>query len=238
MSQSIGSAGPKGPGPAAARTRRALPTRSGRRLPSLGALTYRPARRFLPYREPMMTSQPSKLAQLRELSVVVADTGDYDAIKRLKPVDCTTNPTLVKKALDLPVYAELIERELAWGREQGGGEAVVNEVADRLTVGVGAMLAALCSRPRLHRSGRRPGARHRRHHYQGAQVHRDVCRTRRAAREDPDQGRRHLGRRGSRAPAAARRHRLQPHPDLQPDPGAGLRRGRGVPDLPVRWPHP
>ena len=91
----------------------------------------------------MMTSQPSKLAQLRELSVVVADTGDYDAIKRLKPVDCTTNPTLVKKALDLPVYAELIERELAWGREQGGGEAAVNEVADRLTVGVGAMLSAL-----------------------------------------------------------------------------------------------
>jgi len=43
---------------------------------------------------------PSKLAQLRELSVVVADTGDYEAIKRLKPVDCTTNPTLVKKALD------------------------------------------------------------------------------------------------------------------------------------------
>lgn len=92
----------------------------------------------------MMTSQPSKLAQLRELSVVVADTGDYDAIKRLKPVDCTTNPTLVKKALDLPVYADLIERELAWGRQQGGGgEAVVNEVADRLTVGVGTMLAAL-----------------------------------------------------------------------------------------------
>ena len=91
----------------------------------------------------MMTSQSSKLAQLRELSVVVADTGDYDAIKRLKPVDCTTNPTLVKKALDLPVYAELIERELAWGRQQGGGEAVVNEVADRLTIGVGTMLAAL-----------------------------------------------------------------------------------------------
>ncbi len=91
----------------------------------------------------MMTSQSSKLAQLRELSVVVADTGDYDAIKRLKPVDCTTNPTLVKKALDLPVYAELIERELAWGKQQGGGEEVVNEVADRLTVGVGTMLAAL-----------------------------------------------------------------------------------------------
>ncbi|MDV9040542.1 transaldolase [Stenotrophomonas sp. RAC2] len=89
-------------------------------------------------------STPSKLSQLRELSVVVADTGDYDAIKRLQPVDCTTNPTLVKKALDLPVYAELIERELTWGRQQAGDrEAVVHAVADRLTIGVGALLSTL-----------------------------------------------------------------------------------------------
>ncbi|WP_333628437.1 transaldolase [Stenotrophomonas cyclobalanopsidis] len=89
-------------------------------------------------------STPSKLSQLRELSVVVADTGDYDAIKRLQPVDCTTNPTLVKKALDLPVYAELIERELAWGRQQGGErDSVVNAIADRLTIGVGALLSTL-----------------------------------------------------------------------------------------------
>ena len=87
-------------------------------------------------------STASKLAQLRELSVVVADTGDYDAIKRLRPVDCTTNPTLVKKALDLPVYAGLIERELQWGRARAGDrQAVANAVVDRLTVGVGTMLA-------------------------------------------------------------------------------------------------
>ncbi|HET6395710.1 MAG TPA: transaldolase [Pseudoxanthomonas sp.] len=89
-------------------------------------------------------SAPTRLQQLRELSVVVADTGDYDAIARLRPVDCTTNPTLVKKALDLPVYADLIERELAWARTRGdAGKAVIDEVADRLTVGVGAMLSAL-----------------------------------------------------------------------------------------------
>ena len=46
----------------------------------------------------MTDTAPSKLQQLRDLSVVVADTGDYDAIKRLRPVDCTTNPTLVRKA--------------------------------------------------------------------------------------------------------------------------------------------
>ena len=89
-------------------------------------------------------SHGSKLAQLRAMTVVVADTGDYEAIERLQPVDCTTNPTLVKKALDLPVYAGLIERELAWARSQGGADAArVNEVADRLTVGVGAMLSRL-----------------------------------------------------------------------------------------------
>ena len=87
---------------------------------------------------------PSKLQQLRELSVVVADTGDFEAVKRLRPVDCTTNPTLVRKALDLPVYAEAIERELAWARTQSGDRAaLVEEVADRLTIAVGAALAGL-----------------------------------------------------------------------------------------------
>ena len=89
-------------------------------------------------------SSPSKLQQLRELSVVVADTGDFDAVKRLRPVDCTTNPTLVRKALDLPVYAEAIETELAWARTQSGDtQALVEEVVDRLTIAVGAALAGL-----------------------------------------------------------------------------------------------
>ena len=89
-------------------------------------------------------SSPSKLQQLRELSVVVADTGDFDAVKRLRPVDCTTNPTLVRKALDLPVYTEAIETELAWARTQSGDtQALVEEVVDRLTIAVGAALAGL-----------------------------------------------------------------------------------------------
>ncbi|CBA14991.1 transaldolase [Xanthomonas albilineans] len=92
----------------------------------------------------MTSSASSKLAQLRELSVVVADTGDYDAIKRLKPVDCTTNPTLVKKALDLPVYADLIDEALAWAHSQNGERAtLIDEIADRLTIGVGSRLSTL-----------------------------------------------------------------------------------------------
>lgn len=86
----------------------------------------------------------SRLQQLRDMSVVVADTGDFNAVKRLRPVDCTTNPTLVRKALELPVYADAIERELAWARRQSGDPAaLVEEVVDRLTIAVGAALAGL-----------------------------------------------------------------------------------------------
>jgi transaldolase len=40
----------------------------------------------------------SLLDQLRTMTVVVADTGDIGAIEKLKPVDCTTNPSLLLKA--------------------------------------------------------------------------------------------------------------------------------------------
>ncbi|MCD9004786.1 transaldolase [Luteimonas sp. XNQY3] len=89
-------------------------------------------------------SSASKLEQLRELSVVVADTGDAEAIARLKPVDCTTNPTLVRKALDLPIYADLVERELERAADLDGDiDTIARTVVDRLTVGVGRKLAAL-----------------------------------------------------------------------------------------------
>ncbi len=48
----------------------------------------------------------SKLAQLAEMSTVVADTGDIDAIAKLKPVDATTNPSLLLKASGLPRFQE------------------------------------------------------------------------------------------------------------------------------------
>ncbi|MDR6990357.1 transaldolase [Luteimonas sp. 3794] len=86
----------------------------------------------------------SKLEQLRDLSVVVADTGDADAIARLKPVDCTTNPTLVRKALDLPIYADLVDRELERAADLDGDiDTIARTVVDRLTVGVGRRLAGL-----------------------------------------------------------------------------------------------
>lgn len=86
----------------------------------------------------------SKLDSLREMTTVVADSGDIEAIRRLRPVDCTTNPSIVLKALGTPEFAEAIEEAMSWGGRQGGtGEGRVKAVADRLAVSVGAALAGL-----------------------------------------------------------------------------------------------
>ncbi len=86
----------------------------------------------------------SKLEQLRSMTTVVADTGDIEAVARLKPVDCTTNPTIVLKALGSPAFADKVKDAIAWGRKQGGqDDAVVAAVADRMAIDVGAALAAI-----------------------------------------------------------------------------------------------
>jgi transaldolase len=86
----------------------------------------------------------SKLDQLRGMTVVVADTGDIEAVRRLKPQDCTTNPSLLLKAVENPAYAHLTEEALAWGRSQGGDpDAVANAVCDRLAISFVAELAKI-----------------------------------------------------------------------------------------------
>jgi transaldolase len=86
----------------------------------------------------------SKLEQLRSMTTVVADTGDIEAVARLKPVDCTTNPSIVLKAIGSPIFADKFKEAVTWGRSQNGGsDAVVAAVADRLAIDVGAALAAI-----------------------------------------------------------------------------------------------
>lgn len=80
------------------------------------------------------------LDQLREMTVVVADTGEVEAVKSWQPVDCTTNPSLVLGALKDPASADLIEREIAAGKAAG---LTPEQVVDVLTVAVGAELTAL-----------------------------------------------------------------------------------------------
>ncbi len=84
---------------------------------------------------------PSKLDQLRTMTTVVADTGDIEAVRRLKPVDCTTNPSIVLKALESADFAEAMTDAVAWGAKQSGNREA--RIADRLAVSVGAALAGL-----------------------------------------------------------------------------------------------
>ncbi len=86
----------------------------------------------------------SKLEQLAAMTTIVADTGDIEAVRRLKPVDCTTNPTLILKAAEMPAYADLVGEAVSWGRRQGGAaEARVAAVCDRLAVTFGTELSKL-----------------------------------------------------------------------------------------------
>ena len=58
----------------------------------------------------------SKLDQLKQFTTVVADTGDLDAIARLKPVDATTNPSLLLKAAAMPGYNALLTSAVTAGK--------------------------------------------------------------------------------------------------------------------------
>ena len=80
----------------------------------------------------------NKLEQLKAVTDVVADTGDIEAIGRFKPVDATTNPSLLLKAAALPQYAPLLDRAKAWAVAQGGsGAEQLANCCDRFAVDIG-----------------------------------------------------------------------------------------------------
>ncbi|XP_067946902.1 probable transaldolase [Watersipora subatra] len=58
----------------------------------------------------------SALDQLKAHTVVVADTGDFEAMKRFKPTDATTNPSLVLQAASQPQYAHLVEQAISYAK--------------------------------------------------------------------------------------------------------------------------
>ncbi|WP_320664143.1 transaldolase [Prochlorococcus sp. MIT 1223] len=70
----------------------------------------------------------SLLEQLSAMTVVVADTGDLDAIKNFKPRDATTNPSLILAAAQIPSYQYLIDKALCSSRNKLGQNGSPNEV--------------------------------------------------------------------------------------------------------------
>jgi transaldolase len=81
------------------------------------------------------------LDQLATMTVVVADTGDIDAIRQFTPRDATTNPSLILAAAQIPTYQSLIDRSLRESRavigETAPVEDVVAEALDEISVTFG-----------------------------------------------------------------------------------------------------
>ena len=82
-----------------------------------------------------MTTQ---LDSLRSMTVVVADTGDIDAIKKYQPQDATTNPSLMLSASALPQYTPLIDEAIAYAKAQSADKAQqLIDAEDKLAVNIG-----------------------------------------------------------------------------------------------------
>ncbi|HHT7629588.1 transaldolase [Pasteurella multocida] len=82
-----------------------------------------------------MTTQ---LDSLRNMTVVVADTGDIEAIKKYQPEDATTNPSLILSASALPQYASLIDEAIAYAKSKSNcSKQQLIDAEDKLAVNIG-----------------------------------------------------------------------------------------------------
>lgn len=81
------------------------------------------------------TQNRSVLDQIKDHTVVVADTGDFDSIRQYEPQDATTNPSLILKAANQPEYAELVKDVVNRAKQED--VTLVDEVMDRLLVRFG-----------------------------------------------------------------------------------------------------
>jgi transaldolase len=78
------------------------------------------------------------LESLKKYSVIVADTGDIDAIARLRPQDATTNPSLLYQAAQNPKYRALVDDALAFGmRAKGDRQSKAGATMAKLAVNFG-----------------------------------------------------------------------------------------------------
>jgi transaldolase len=82
------------------------------------------------------------LDALRQHSTIVADTGDIEQIARFRPLDATTNPSLLLKAASLPACAPLLGAALE-GAQGADHDARITDACDRLAVAIGAEILKL-----------------------------------------------------------------------------------------------
>ncbi|MBF0239997.1 MAG: transaldolase [SAR324 cluster bacterium] len=80
----------------------------------------------------------NKLSQLKKMTLVVADTGDIDAMKQYQPEDATTNPSLIYRAAQMDKYEHLVRDAIRWAQDQGGNkEQIMANTVDQLAVSLG-----------------------------------------------------------------------------------------------------
>jgi len=85
--------------------------------------------------KPETTQALSQLDQLKRLTKVVADTGDFATLKEYAPQDATTNPSLILKAAQMPGYKNLVQKAIADNRKSGAtGDALLGRIMDDLLV--------------------------------------------------------------------------------------------------------
>ncbi len=82
-----------------------------------------------------MANKISKLDQLKKMTVVVADTGELDAIAKYQPIDATTNPSLLLKAAALPQYKNHFEDAVSFSK--GFNENNLSHALEKLSVNIG-----------------------------------------------------------------------------------------------------
>jgi transaldolase len=82
-----------------------------------------------------------QFSQLARHTVIVADTGDVEQIKRYKPTDATTNPSLLYAAVQDPAYDHLVDEAIQWAQTQPGPQ--LQNILDRLSVNIGAEISKL-----------------------------------------------------------------------------------------------
>lgn len=91
-----------------------------------------------------MSNPASTLDQLKAFTTVVADTGDFESIRKYAPQDATTNPTLIYKAVQKPEYFPLLEKAVADSRGSGlVGGALARKIIDDLLIAFGREILAI-----------------------------------------------------------------------------------------------
>lgn len=86
----------------------------------------------------------SKLEKLRQMTTIVVDTGDIESIKKYRPTDATTNPSLIESAIQKPEYQPLIADAIAYSRKMGSSASERGSLLiDKLFVNVGAEILKL-----------------------------------------------------------------------------------------------